>query len=243
MEDSFIGFDQFGRSVPDLNFPEDMRYGLENRPRQSMFKNRIDALAVLITFINTRLLEEPYATQVDLTLLNAKDPVPNILLGEYDRIVDSEVDIDYINVETLTAGFKVLVEVDSLARGWVIYEYDGSKFNRSKTQTFDKVTGDTNVCDLPTVHSRFQANNLKEMGINRWENLKYNPQKYAIAFEGRFNNNNINSRQLIKDEYKPLDIKPQDHTNELEVSNKVINEQTNPVTITPFQDQKKNEYL
>merc|ERR1711904_702645 len=93
--------------------------------------------------------------------------------------------------------------------------------NNCKTQIFDKVDTDINICDLPTVHSRFQANNLKEMGVNRWENLKYNPQKYAI-FEGRFSNNNINSRQLIKDEYKSLDIKPQDHTNELEISNKFI---------------------
>ncbi len=114
--------------------------------------------------------------------------------------------------------------------------------NNCKTQIFDKVDTDINICDLPTVHSRFQANNLKEMGVNRWENLKYNPQKYAI-FEGRFSNNNINSRQLIKDEYKSLDIKPQDHTNELEISNKFIESKTNPVIITPFQDQKKNEYL
>ena len=115
--------------------------------------------------------------------------------------------------------------------------------NTCKTQTFDKVEGEIDVCDLPTVHSRFQANNLKEMGVNRWENLKYNPQKYAIPFGGRFNNNNINSRQVIKDEYKPLDIKPQDHTNELEVSDNFVQEKTNPVSITPFQDPKKNEYL
>ena len=37
----------------------------------------------------------------------------------------------------------------------------------------------------------------KEMGINRWENLKYNPQKYAIPFGGRFNNNNIDLDQTI----------------------------------------------
>lgn len=115
--------------------------------------------------------------------------------------------------------------------------------NTCKTQTFDKTASDVDVCDLPTVHSRFQANNLKEMGVNRWENLKYNPQKYAIPFGGRFNNNNINSRQLIKDEYKPLDIKPQDHTNELEVSEEFVKAKTNPVSIIPFQDPKKNEYL
>lgn len=116
--------------------------------------------------------------------------------------------------------------------------------NTCKTQIFENIdSSDINDCNLSTVHSRFQTNNIKEMGINRWENLKYNPQKYAIPFGGRFNNNNLSSRQIIKDEYKALDIKPQDHTNELKVSNKFSIEQTSPVNIIPFQNEKKNEYL
>ena len=137
MEDSLIGFDKFGRSVPDLTFPDDMRYGLENRPRQTMFKDRIGALKDIVEFTNDRLLDQPYATQVDLSLFNKKDPVPNILLGEYDRAVDTEIDVEYINTETLSEGFKVLVEFDSLAQGWVIYEYDGATFSRVRTQTYD----------------------------------------------------------------------------------------------------------
>lgn len=58
-------------------------------------------------------------------------------MGEYDRAVDTEIDIEYINTETLSAGFKVLVEFDSLAEGWVIYEYDGATFSRVRTQTYD----------------------------------------------------------------------------------------------------------
>ena len=72
---TFIGFDKFGRSVPDLTFPDDMRYGLENRPRQTMFKDRIGALKGIVEFANDRLLDQPYATQVDLTLFNQKDPI------------------------------------------------------------------------------------------------------------------------------------------------------------------------
>ena len=117
--------------------------------------------------------------------------------------------------------------------------------NTCNTQVFNKITNKNKIdeCNLDTVHSRFQINNIKEMGINRWEYLRYNPQKYAIPFEGRFNNNNISSRQLIKDQYKVLDIKPLDHTNELEVSDNFVKTTTNPVPITPFQNQKKNEYL
>ena len=117
--------------------------------------------------------------------------------------------------------------------------------NTCKTQVFEKITDTNNMndCNLPTVHSRYQSNNIKEMGINRWENLKYNPQKYAIPFGGRFNNNNIDTRQLVKDTYKTIEFKPSDHTNELEVSKEFIETKTQPVVITPFLDKKKNEYL
>ena len=118
--------------------------------------------------------------------------------------------------------------------------------NTCKTQTFDKIDEKNNIidnCDIPTVHSRYQINNLKEMGINRWENLKYDPQKYAI-YEGRFNEHNINSRQIVKDQYKSIhDIKPKDHTNELKETDEFIVKKTNPVHITPFQDPEKNRFF
>ena len=136
-QDSLIGVDVSGRAVPDLNFPEDMRYGTLNRPRQSLFKDRLNALKTVVQFINGKLLEQPYATQVDLTLFNKVDPIPNILLGEYDQAVDTDTDLQYINTETLTAGYKILVATDSLANGWVIYTYNGSTFDRTKGQSFD----------------------------------------------------------------------------------------------------------
>ena len=136
-QDSLIGVDANGRTVPDLNFPEDMRFGTLNRPRQSLFKDRLKALETVVKFINSRLILQPYATQVDLSLLTNTDPIPNVLLGEYDQVVDTEVDLEYINTETLESGYKILVTTDSLANGWVIYTYDGSAFNRTKGISFD----------------------------------------------------------------------------------------------------------
>ena len=136
-EDSLIGVDVNGRSVPDLDFPEDMRYGILNRPRQSLFKDRLDALKTVVKFTNTRLLVQPYATQVDLTLFTDTDPVPNVLLGDYNQVVDTEIDLEYINTEAISAGYKILVTLDSLAQGWSIYTYDGSKFNRTRGQSYD----------------------------------------------------------------------------------------------------------
>jgi len=135
--DSLVGVDVNGRTVPDLEFPEDMRFGTLNRPRQSIFKNRLNALETVVKFINSRLILQPYATQVDLSLMTASDPIPNILLGEYDQVVDTEIDLDYINTETFASGRKVLVTTDSLVQGWAIYNYDGNKFIRERNQQFD----------------------------------------------------------------------------------------------------------
>ena len=137
MEDSLIGTDSFGRKVPDLTFPDDMRYGLENRPRQTIFKDRTDALKGIVTFINSRLTLAPYATQVNLTKFNESDPIPNEKLGEWNQQVDTEIDLDYINTETLVSGHTVLVTLDSQADGWSIWTYNGSAFTRTKSQTYD----------------------------------------------------------------------------------------------------------
>lgn len=107
------------------------------------------------------------------------------------------------------------------------------------TQVLKKLEKPLDECNLATVHSRYYHNNIKEIGINRWENLKYNPQKYAI-FELY---NQINSRQIIKDKYKASLLKPQDHTNHYEHDNKFHTNKTKSVNTVPFQNEKKNEYL
>ena len=114
-----------------------MRYGTLNRPRQSIFKDRLNALKTVVKFINTRLVEQPYATQVDLTKFNAIDPIPNVLLGEYNQTVDTDTDLLYINTETIVPGYNVLVTADSLVDGWSIFSYDGVGFNRTKSQSYN----------------------------------------------------------------------------------------------------------
>jgi len=97
------------------------------------------------------------------------------------------------------------------------------------TQKFDKLTTPIDECNLDTIHSRYFTNNIKEMGINRWENLKYNPQNYAIGDV----TNQISSRTLIKDNYKMLNITPENHTNELEYDDKLPIKKTTSVNIIP----------
>jgi hypothetical protein len=53
--DSLAGKDSTGRVVPDTTLPPKLKYGVEVRPRQSMFVNRFEALKQLIEQVNNSL--------------------------------------------------------------------------------------------------------------------------------------------------------------------------------------------
>ena len=136
--DSLIGFDNFGRSVPDVTQPEGLRYGSLNRPRQSWYKDRLGALKIIVQFINDNLTNKPYATTKDLTKFLEKSTLPSLTLGEYDRSVDTDVDLLYVNTDELSAGYKILVLVDSnVAQGWSVNEWSGTAWSRTSQQTYD----------------------------------------------------------------------------------------------------------
>ena len=50
--DSLIGVNELGRQVPDLDVPYQMRYGILDRPRQSVYSNRELALKTVVQHIN-----------------------------------------------------------------------------------------------------------------------------------------------------------------------------------------------
>ena len=137
--DSLVGTDAQGQSVPDTTIPVNMRYGTLNRPRQSWYSNRTDAIKVLVQYINDKLTAKPYVSLYSISTLESFDPVPNILLGGYNQTVDTEVELDYVNTQTFSIGYKILVESDStVGGGWRIYEWDGSTWTATTTaQSYD----------------------------------------------------------------------------------------------------------
>ena len=74
--DSLVGADSFGNSVPDntLNIAE--QYGIQFRPRQSLFVKRFDALKTFLTTVNSIMAKNTIALTRDITDLLAKDPEP-----------------------------------------------------------------------------------------------------------------------------------------------------------------------
>jgi hypothetical protein len=133
--DSLSGIDLNGATVPDPTLSPADRYGIEIRPRQSMFEDRLQAVSEMVIYVNTVLLANPIVEQFSLVGMNAADPIPNIKLGEYDQSVDTEIELAYIDTKELTPGYKVLVLTDTSQNGlWVLYT-----LAENKTWTIEQV--------------------------------------------------------------------------------------------------------
>lgn len=95
--DSLIGHDSLGNLVPDPALSERQKYGIEIRPRQSMFKNRIEALRNVIEFSNQILLDTPVTGNYSFGNLNQQEEYPDQFSGEWDQIVEDNEGLKFIN--------------------------------------------------------------------------------------------------------------------------------------------------
>ena len=96
--DSLLGHDKLGNLVPDIGIPEKMRYGIDIRPRQSMFADRRQALRNFITCANTELANNRIVELRDISRLQSEDPVPDSFDGGYDIVLDDETYLDTVNL-------------------------------------------------------------------------------------------------------------------------------------------------
>jgi len=94
--DSLIGYDKEGNRVPDTNLPSKQKYGLNFRPRQSMFVDRIPPLRTAIINVNRVLQREPFADIINFETLNSFDEKPNAILNLYDVAVQTLIDLETV---------------------------------------------------------------------------------------------------------------------------------------------------
>ena len=127
--DSLLGKDSLGNTVPDPSLPESVRYGIEIRPRQGIFKDRIQALRNVFEYVNDVLSQHLTTDFIDFINLNSKEEIPEITLGEYDNIVEYVESLDLIKTTTFETallscqienGRIVSVGIDNSGRGYLI---------------------------------------------------------------------------------------------------------------------------
>ena len=110
--DSLVGVDDNNRTVPDMNLPPKQKFGIQFRPRQSMFVNRLEALKQYIERVNYELKQLLIVDSADLTDLNSFDPIPSTISGTYDRVVDAENELRLINTGSAITASLTPVIVD-----------------------------------------------------------------------------------------------------------------------------------
>ena len=127
LQDSFCGVDTFGNQVPDPNLGIAEQYGVQFRPRQSMFADRFEALRNYLTHSNTVLAQYPISESRSFNLLNSSEAEPTANSGLWNlRVANLEI-LGFQNIYTVALGYKYLVVTDSDNRGlWTIYTVTAS---------------------------------------------------------------------------------------------------------------------
>lgn len=122
LQDSFCGVDTSGNQVPDSGLSPAEQYGVQFRPRQSMFVDRFEALRNYLTRANAVLKQYTIAESRIFNLLNSGDPEPSANSGAWNlRVANLEI-LGFQNINAVPLGYRYLVETDSNNRGlWTIY--------------------------------------------------------------------------------------------------------------------------
>jgi hypothetical protein len=127
LQDSFCGVDTFGNLVPDTNLSIAERYGVQFRPRQSMFVDRFAALKNYLMRANAVLAQYSIAENRTFNLLNSAEPEPSASSGLWNlRVANLEI-LGFQNIYSVPLGYRYLVVTDSSNRGlWTIYTVEAS---------------------------------------------------------------------------------------------------------------------
>jgi len=110
--DSLIGYDYNENRIPDYSLKPKQRYGIENKPRQSMFINRLEALKQVIERTNNVLKTNLIADDFDLSPLMKYDLPPSSVSGKWDVTVDYDTELQYIGTALLKQAEISLYIVD-----------------------------------------------------------------------------------------------------------------------------------
>ena len=129
--DSLCGSDIGGNTVPDPALPASEKYGIATRPRQSMFMDQTAAMKLVIDTTNTYFLSVPAMESIPSNSgFYDSEKIPSVTVGGYSETISDSTMLEYIDISTKSAGYKVLAEFDADVNGWVIYEKaDGSSLD------------------------------------------------------------------------------------------------------------------
>jgi hypothetical protein len=88
-----------------------------------MFADRIAAFEILANYVNDVIIKKPVVVQYDISLLLDEEQPPHPSLNEYNKTINSFVELSYLDAVNLPTGYTVLVDADTNYNGlWTIYQ-------------------------------------------------------------------------------------------------------------------------
>jgi hypothetical protein len=124
--DSLVGFTKSGLSVPNVALTKKQRYGILNKPRQSMFVNRVEALKQFVEYANYVFSKNILVDDFDLSMLFDKELPPAEYTKDWDVEIDDDFELTLITtgkIEPASIGLRV--DNGSIVDAYVINEGRG----------------------------------------------------------------------------------------------------------------------
>lgn len=126
--DSLIGYDILSNPVPDNTLTESQKYGILNLPRQGMFINRLEAVKQFVDRVNVVFSQNQIVDSYNISKLLLKETPPQLAAGDYDVIVDSKAELEFIGVaKTESAIVKLIIDSGTITGATIVHPGRGYK--------------------------------------------------------------------------------------------------------------------
>jgi hypothetical protein len=133
--DSLTGVNSVNQTVPDPDLPLNQRYGIQIRPRQSMFVDRRAAVREFLIYVNQRLRQTLLLGQIDFDALNEQTPLPDS--SEWDLVFETRQDLEAVDLALVPSGTRILVISDStLLNRWTLSQVVNGELVSIRYQTY-----------------------------------------------------------------------------------------------------------
>jgi hypothetical protein len=136
---SLVGKDDQGRTVPDITLPLKQRYGIEYRPRQGMFVNRIEALKIYVERVNSILSTVLIADTYDISPLKSFEHEPSEISGLWDQKIDTDAELRFVQTFQIKTAEVSLIIIDGKITGGIVTD-SGRGYGKFRVYEIDEVT-------------------------------------------------------------------------------------------------------
>ena len=187
--DSLMGHDSLGNLVPDPTLTSRTRYGISIRPRQTMFKDRKEALRNLIEFSNSVLKKTQITGNYSFANLEAQDAIPDIISGAYDQVVEDNFGLDLIDTQLLkSAKVECIIKNGKILSVYVTEP--GFGYKQAPTITINGVNQSAEIATHIDSHGRVTSVEIKNAGSG-YETvpvLEVRPYTVIVSVDSTYNN-------------------------------------------------------